>query len=167
MPRLFQIMALLALLLTAGCPAPRVAETAREQTVAVAGVMAGSVCGETAGPGLVWMESRDDLSRALNQGRPVDPQTLARIDFSRFAVLGIFMGSRPTGGFRLALANNKAQVQDNTASVRVDWIEPPPGAMVTQMLTSPCLLVRIPRGDYRRIEVQDQHGTVRCRIDVH
>lgn len=165
--RLFHVMAIAAMLMAAGCPEPRASETVREHTVAVARVLAWPVCGEPAGAGLVWMDSRDDLLRTMGHGRPVDPQTLARIDFDRFSVLGIFMGRRPTGGYRLALAGSGLRIQEGTAVLRVDWIEPAPDAMVTQMVTSPCLLVRIPRGDYRRIEVQDQRGMVRCRIDVH
>jgi hypothetical protein len=165
MPRLFQLMSLIAALMAVGCLASRVEREARGQTVAVERILASLVCGGEGGPGLVWMENRGDFLRTLSRVKRLDSPSFPGIDFDRFAVLGIFMGNCPSGGYRLSLAGSEVQVQNSTAMVRVNWIVPAPGKIVTQMITSPCLLVKIERGDYSRVEVVDMEGAIRFSID--
>ena len=166
MHRLFKAMVFGTALMAAGCLSPGAAGTSAGESVAVTPVLASSVCGETDGPGLVWMEIRTDLLRTLDRFPNPGRNKISDIDFGRFAVLGIFMGRCPTGGYRLALADSRARVQNSTAEVRVDWKTPAPGTMVTQMVTSPCLLVQMEKGGYTRIEVMDREGGARLALDL-
>jgi hypothetical protein len=62
------------------------------------------------------------------------------------------------------LAEPYATVNDGEALIRLRWIEPAPGAIITQILTSPCLIVSLPKGDYGRIVITDETGKVRKKV---
>jgi hypothetical protein len=66
-----------------------------------------------------------------------------RVDFTREMVVGVFLGSRPTGGYSVTIAAVEAKGADLIVTYRV--AEPSRDAMVTQALTSPVHLVRIPQ----------------------
>ncbi|KPV40709.1 hypothetical protein AN478_06010 [Thiohalorhabdus denitrificans] len=64
-------------------------------------------------------------------------------------------GTRPTGGYRLELGEPPASQRGRTLVVRVAVRPPPEGAMVTQALTRPCGVLRIPgTGGFDRVEVR-------------
>lgn len=65
------------------------------------------------------------------------------VDFTRAAVIGVFLGSRPTTGFTVEITAVKTQ--DALAVVEYAERRPAPGAIVAQVLTSPFHLVRLPR----------------------
>lgn len=72
------------------------------------------------------------------------------------------MGGRPTGGYGLAVAR-AAVLRGELLILQATFVSPAPGSLRTQALSSPCVLVQLPRGRYRTIEVQDQSGAVRAR----
>jgi hypothetical protein len=65
------------------------------------------------------------------------------IDFSREMVVGVFMGSRPTGGFSTAIVTSM-EVK-GVLVVRYTETIPSREAVTAQVLTSPYHLVAIPR----------------------
>jgi len=72
-----------------------------------------------------------------------DPAATApSVDFTRYAVVGVFLGTRPTAGFAVTITSIK---QDSGRAV-VEYVEraPGPGGMTAQVLTSPFHLVRVP-----------------------
>jgi hypothetical protein len=87
-----------------------------------------------------------------------------RVDWRREAVVWLFMGRRNSGGYALSLASPVAIVSHGVAVIKVQWREPRPGAMVTQQLTSPCLVLILSKGNYEKIEIQDETGGVRTRL---
>jgi hypothetical protein len=68
-----------------------------------------------------------------------------KVDFVREMVVGVFMGSRPTGGFSVEIVGTR---QEGGALI-VQYREsmPGPGSMTAQVLTSPFHLVSVPRLD--------------------
>lgn len=90
------------------------------------------------------------------------PQT-ADLPPARYAL--IELGQRPSGGYGLAVSR-QADRRGVTLRLRATFIEPGPDAMVTQALTAPCALVRLPVGEEMqeeaRIELYDQAGTLRA-----
>ena len=64
------------------------------------------------------------------------------IDFSDSTVVGVFLGSRPTGGFRVEITS--VTVERGGGGV-VEYSEhtPKPGSMVAQVLTAPFQLARL------------------------
>jgi hypothetical protein len=79
-------------------------------------------------------------------------------------LLLIHMGTRPTGGYRIELAAPAAKVRNSVAVIDVNWREPDPGSMVTQAITAPCLLLKVPRQGIKRLVVKDQHRQVRFEV---
>lgn len=72
------------------------------------------------------------------------------------------MGQRPTGGYGLAVARS-AVLRGELLILSATFVSPAPGSLRTQALSSPCVLVQLPRGRYRTVEVQDQGGAVQAR----
>lgn len=71
------------------------------------------------------------------------------------------MGTRPTGGYGIAVARS-AELRDDRVVLSATFVSPPPGSIRTQALSSPCVLVQLPRGRYATVEVRDQTGAVRA-----
>jgi hypothetical protein len=71
------------------------------------------------------------------------------VDFARETMLAVFMGTRSSGGYGLDVAG----VTFEGGDLFVDLVEirPEPGSMVTQALTSPWMVVRIPRGGFAAV----------------
>ena len=65
------------------------------------------------------------------------------IDFKKEMVLAVFLGERPTGGFRVQIVD--AQRDGNALVVRYAERRPGADSIVTQALTSPFYIVRVPR----------------------
>ena len=71
------------------------------------------------------------------------------VDFVREMVVGVFLGSRPTGGFSIEVVG--AREEGGALVVQYRETRPPPGSVAAQILTSPYHLVTLPAraGDVR------------------
>lgn len=87
-------------------------------------------------------------------------------DPEKEGVLWLEMGVKPTGGYALELDDPEATVTAGAAVVTVRWRTPPPDGFVTQALTSPCLVLKLPKADLEAIHIQDQDGTLRAKVQV-
>ena len=67
------------------------------------------------------------------------------VDFKGFMAVGLFLGSRPSGGFSVEVTGVEREGADLVVTYRES--KPDPKMMVTQMLTSPFHVVRIDRQD--------------------
>jgi hypothetical protein len=65
------------------------------------------------------------------------------VDFAKEMVAAVFLGTRPTGGYAVEIRSTR---RDGKTLV-IEYVEerPGPDAIVTQALTSPFQIVRIPR----------------------
>ena len=106
----------------------------------------------------IFIESK---GRMLNQSPPVPV-----VDFDAEHVVTIQMGQKPTGGYGIELAEPDATLQGGEALIRLRWIEPAPGSIVAQILTSPCFIVSLPKGAYEKITITDENGSVRETISL-
>jgi PrcB C-terminal len=68
---------------------------------------------------------------------------LPGVDFTTDMVVGVFAGERRTGGYGVQILGIERGAGDAVVGYRIT--EPGRDAMVTQMLTSPFHLVRLPR----------------------
>ncbi len=71
----------------------------------------------------------------------------------------VAMGTRPTAGY--ALAAPVARLREGVLELEVAWTEPPPGRIQAQVITSPCLVLRLPAVDFHTLRVVDRTGRVR------
>jgi hypothetical protein len=146
--------ALLAAVLAAGCAHAR---EVRPEVVR-SGVQCG---GDAEGTSARWIGSEAALREALAaEGRLGAPAAAPAIDFGREGVVLFAMGRRPTAGYAIALAEPVARVKDGVATIVVRLDRPAPGAMLAQVVTSPCLAVRLPREGLREVRVVDPAGAL-------
>lgn len=122
-------------------------------------------------PGARWIGDDEAMASTLQtMGRSVLPAgphaSLPRINFVHDAVLLVWMGEQPTGGYGLELIPGTSHVRDRVAYVTVAWNEPPADALVPQVITQPYLMLRMSRAGYARIVVVDQNGRVRATLDL-
>ncbi|KAF0190674.1 MAG: hypothetical protein FD165_2462 [Gammaproteobacteria bacterium] len=117
---------------------------------------------------LIQYINKHKAGGAMLIGGPFDssPEVLPVVDFGRSGVLLVEMGRRPTGGYRLGLVENSLAVRDGIAQLSVDWQEPGDDDVVTQVVTSPCLLLALPHAGYHEIVVVDQHEQPRARLPL-
>ena len=80
----------------------------------------------------------------------------------RYAIVG--MGQRNSGGYGIAVSR-AAEIEDGVLRLKATFVAPRAGAMTTQMISSPCALVRLPReAGWQSIEVYDQTGRLRVTL---
>lgn len=117
-------------------------------------------------PSVAWITSIDLYESAYNQTRKhilSDTSTAPSVDFTRLSVIAVYMGRKPTAGYQVSLASSAAKIgENNELTLFVTWIEPPLDALLAQVITSPCILVSIPKGNYSTIQVVDEGGRVRA-----
>ncbi len=122
-------------------------------------------------PHAIWIGDPDQFkktyARLTSHTIGAQQDLSRRVDFSREGILIVSMGQKPTGGYRLELNRDFAVISDDTAVLSVSWIDPPKGSILTQIITSPCLAIIIPKGPYSKIHLldQDAHLRLQYRID--
>jgi protease stability complex PrcB-like protein len=78
--------------------------------------------------------------------RQHDPdRPVPAVDFSKEMVVGVFLGSRNTGGYSVEIVS--ASVEQDALIVRYRQRTPPPDAITAQVITMPFQLVAIPKTD--------------------
>ncbi len=88
------------------------------------------------------------------------------VDFSRHVALMVSMGTQPTAGYALSLAQVPARLVGATLEITLDWRAPPRDALVAQMLTSPCIFLRIPGTGFESVRIRDGAGRIRLSVPV-
>ena len=92
---------------------------------------------------------------------------LTPIDFSNDVIVAIWMEKKPTAGYGLSLEEKSAEIKDYTAIVQVKLKKPDPGTMLAQVMTSPCLLIKLPKGKYDTIEIFSQHNKLLATLSIN
>jgi hypothetical protein len=157
-------LALAAAVLSTACASQRPRGPA---SVTAAVLRAGTQCGgDVTGPSARWISTEGVLRAAMGAGGAFGVEADLPVDFRKEGVLAVYMGQRPTAGFRLALHDPTVAIADGVGKVVVRFEEPEPGAMVAQVLTSPCLLLRMPKQGIRQLRVVDPAGTLRASANV-
>ncbi len=166
MKRRLPLLMGVGIFLLTGCASPGVTNMAVEE-IPIQVLFSHPHCGAPIQEAqALWIDHPHQLKKHLNKhGGPL-PRRSSHWDPAKEGCLWIKMGIRRTGGFGLYLAKPTALVQHGQAVIIVDWRRPPPGAFVTQAITNPCLLLKVPKGGFEKILVQDQHGNIRARIKV-
>ncbi|WP_158583495.1 protease complex subunit PrcB family protein [Salinisphaera sp. Q1T1-3] len=75
------------------------------------------------------------------------------------------MGQRPTGGYALELDDKKTRVNDGTLQIAMDWHAPRLDAAVSQAMTTQCVALALPAGDYDNVTIVDQLGNSRGTVN--
>lgn len=168
-PSLFLLIFFLCLLISAP------AETAGKRE-SMANIKTESIYSGISGPdfgrnpGASWIADEKSLEAlSAKFGRSV-PDALkkasATTHFEREALLLVWMGLQPSGGYALSLKHNTAHASGDVAFVTLQWTQPNPGDMVIQMMTEPFLILRLEKANYRIIRILDQDGINRVELDI-
>jgi len=114
-------------------------------------ITASDQCG-VGSQGLTYLSKEDDLARLGEWPmQNLSMKSLRALDFDREHILIVGMGQKPTGGFGLTLANS--QIVDGTFRMTVFLRRPPADAVVSQALTTPCVVLAITPEHWQRVEV--------------
>lgn len=134
-------------------------------------IWAGSQCGcEARQPLIRWVTDQSQLTAAMAAaGSKALEAQLARhpMDWTRRGIVWICMGLKPSGGYALSLAAPVANVSAGVAMITVRWRQPRPGSVVTQQLTSPCLLLSLARDGFHTLQINDEAGRVRASLEMN
>jgi hypothetical protein len=84
-----------------------------------------------------WLKLWSELNASANP-----TATLPSIDFEKEMVVGAFLGMKSTGGYSVSIT--KVLETEKCLEVYVSLHKPSPGAMVTQALTQPYHIVKLP-----------------------
>jgi hypothetical protein len=91
----------------------------------------------------------------LATGNQIPQPATPSVDFSRSRVVAFFWGQKPTGGYGVQYVSS--QLSGSTLRVTLRLVSPAPGAILTQALTSPFVLLEVP-GRFSRVEFVDANG---------
>ncbi|RMH57111.1 MAG: protease complex subunit PrcB family protein [Deinococcus-Thermus bacterium] len=91
----------------------------------------------------------------LATGNQLPPPPVPSLDFTQSRAVAFFWGQKPTGGYSLQYAGS--QTVGNTLRVTLRLNSPPPGAILTQAITSPFVILEVP-GHFIRVEFIDTNG---------
>lgn len=82
------------------------------------------------------------------------------------ALMLVEMGQRNSGGHYLKVGESAYLDRDRMLWLTGVWTTPGPDRMVTQMITSPCVLVAIPQRDYAGFRISDQDEELRASLTL-
>jgi hypothetical protein len=104
-----------------------------------------------------------DSAEALQAWDADDMLQLQRIELpAEKAFVLLEQGLRSTGGYSVEM-NRVAQLDDQgVLTLQAEWLEPAPDRMVTQMMTSLCVLAAVDAVPYARVEVRDANAHLKA-----
>lgn len=126
-----------------------------EREVEVRPIGVGIQCGGPGeGPSARRLVTSSEVAAALSPELGPGP-ALPALDWGTQAVVLVAGGRRTSAGYGVALASTRAQVKDGAAGLRVTFSSPPAGTLSAQVMTSPCLVVALPRHGLTTVAVLD------------
>ncbi len=118
-----------------------------------------------------WISSQDSLrqmmSRVLSHRIGGISHKVPPIDFSSYGILAVEMGEQRTAGYGFDSKAVSAYMTGTIAVVKLVWHRPDPGSHTAQLMTSPCILLRLPKKSYNTIRVIDKQGLIVTSVALH
>ncbi|MDH3716073.1 MAG: hypothetical protein OET44_19755 [Gammaproteobacteria bacterium] len=115
---------------------------------------------------VTWIQSEaelQDVHRKMHRDSLQAPP-LPGVDFETDGLVLIELGRRPTAGYQMHLASQH-MVLDKGDGVITFSVDKPAGP-AAQVITSPCLLVAVPRGGYRGVRALSTDTTISVQTDL-
>jgi len=114
-------------------------------------------------PRLSLLADREAV-RAWQQAHNVDLVGVDPLPAAGAYVL-VEMGVRLSGGYGLAISR-RAEIDGHRITLSASLLSPDAAQAAAQMVTSPCVLVALPQGTYRGVELRDPAGNLLARADA-
>jgi len=118
-------------------------------------------------PSITWIDNAQQLATSIKRIQSTQlggkPPTLSKLNFQHDIALLVEMGQRATLGYQITLTGtDNLHITSGQAHLTLDWIQPSADAMVAQMISSPCLLLKLKRGNYTAIQILDRQGMIKA-----
>lgn len=88
----------------------------------------------------------------LIAGNQIPMPSAPVVDFGKKRMVTVFLGQRPTGGF--GLAYKSATLEGNSLKLVLETTSPAPGRLVTQVITSPYVLLEVSNTNFNVVQVE-------------
>lgn len=109
-------------------------------------------------PTLKRVENADELRQLMHNpatrmltAKQSRPPNLA--DFGKASYVVYALGQKPTAGYGIKQHSDQAFLDADILRLPLEESRPEPGMMRAQVLTSPCLVLRLPKIEFNRIEL--------------
>ena len=166
MVRLVSSLSLTLVLGACGTDLNQVPAVDASERVPVQVVYRGSRC-PAAQPGIqvihdadCWAEWQRQRQQMFFSASNEPEDEAANLDFGQVTVILISMGQKPTPGYAVEVPEGSAVLQGETLNISSVWRRPPEGAILPQVLTSPCVAITVPRAKYNTVKIENQYGDV-------
>lgn len=118
-------------------------------------------------PRATWIDDARQLDAGIRKIQRDKPGGRAinfpELDFKHEIVILVEMGQQPTLGYRIELSEaGSLNVKQGLSQLTLDWVRPPAGSIVAQMVSSPCLLLKLNRGNYVSVQILNRQGIVKA-----
>ncbi len=118
-------------------------------------------------PRVTWIDNALQLEASIKK---VQRNTLGgksinfpKLDFKHEIVLLVEMGRQATLGYQIKLSEaDSLTVKQGKVQLTLDWVQPPAGSIVAQIVSSPCLLLKLERGNYMSVQILNRQGIVKA-----
>lgn len=84
----------------------------------------------------------------------------ADLDFGLVSVIVISMGQKPTPGYAVDVPEGSVTLQGTSLTISTVWHQPSEGAILPQVITSPCVAITVPTAQYSTVKVENQNGDI-------
>ena len=102
-----------------------------------------------------WQRQRQQMFFSVSN----EPEAAAAdLDFGQISVIVISMGQKPTPGYTVDVPEGSVRLQGTSLTISAIWQQPPEGAILPQVLTSPCVAITVPTAQYSTVKVENQNG---------
>lgn len=117
-----------------------------------------------------WVDDGDALERVVEEAARNqlggDTPEVPAADFEDERVLLFALGEKPTAGHGIELADSDLDIEGGRARLALEIIRPAEDSAQAQVLTLPCALIALERGSWSTLEIVDQQGSRRARLDA-
>jgi hypothetical protein len=108
----------------------------------------------------------DEFYQKLNTRQGGKAIETPQIDFTKFGILLLEMGQKPSGSYTINFDPSKTEVDNDKLVLHVRWDVPAQGMAVTQSVTSPFILLKVSTSDITSIRVFDQNNRSRFEVPI-
>ena len=82
------------------------------------------------------------------------------LNFVQVSVVVISMGQKPTTLYAVDVPEGSVTLQATSLTISAIWQRPPEGAILPQVITSPCIAITVPNAPYSTVNIKNQDGDI-------
>ncbi len=102
-----------------------------------------------------WINSNEELNAFLTTSGKNTIPFFSPPNFSTHKLLVVYSGEKPSTGYSMGLASQKYSQATNKWEIQISESTPSPDSVQAQVITSPCLMLRIPRAPTEDVDIRN------------